>query len=60
MVATIQRECSTKLQSQHPSEVLAEYWGLEREFAPKKEFVGRHVAAVDSAIQLQLDIARGE
>jgi hypothetical protein len=49
-----------KLQSQHPSQVLAGYWGLEREFAPKEDFVERHVAAVDSAVQLQLDIARGK
>jgi hypothetical protein len=49
-----------KLQSQHPSQVLAGYWGLEKDFAAKEDFVERHVAAVDSAIQLELDIARGK
>jgi hypothetical protein len=55
-----QAEVRQKLNSQDPSQVLATYWALDKEFEPKEKFVDQHLAELDQAIQIQIDIARGK
>lgn len=55
-----QRAVPRKLKSQHPSQVLASYWGMDKELAPKEDFIEQHVSDLDEAIQHQIDISRGK
>jgi hypothetical protein len=49
-----------KLNSRQPAQVLATYWGLDKKFSPIESFINDYVAAIDSAIQMEIDIARGK
>jgi hypothetical protein len=49
-----------KLNSRQPSQVLATYWGLDKKFSPIESFIDDYVAAIDNAIQMEIDIRRGK
>jgi hypothetical protein len=49
-----------KLNSRHPAQVLATYWSLDKKFSPIEAFIEDYLAAIDRAIQLEIDIARGK
>jgi hypothetical protein len=49
-----------KLNSRYPSQVLASYWGMNEELSPKEDLIEQHISDLDSAIQLEIDIARGK
>jgi len=55
-----QRAVPRKLNSRQASQVLASYWGMDKELAPKEDFIQEHVSDLDDAIQSQIDIARGK
>ena len=49
-----------KLNSRQPSQVLATYWSLDKKFSPIESFIEGYVAALDNAIQMEIDIRRGK
>lgn len=49
-----------KLNSRQPAQVLATYWGLDKRFCPIESFIEDYVADIDSAIQAEIDVARGK
>jgi hypothetical protein len=53
-------EVARKLNSKDASQVLASYWGMDKLFAPKEDFVDKLDTDVDRATQFQIDIARGK
>jgi hypothetical protein len=59
-LSRFQSSVERKLNSQHASQVLASYWGLNEEFVSKEEFINEHISAVDEAIQFQIDLAKGK